>query len=67
MTRHRHCCEDRRTEFGDKAQSRQDWSVMGARIRRAAMVATSLHLVHSAGGSLDNGTVLETPWDDSGR
>ena len=38
-----------------------DWCELGARIRQAAFVATSLHLVHSAGGSLDDGAVLETP------
>ncbi len=46
---------------GVTPRSLPDWLELGTKIRRAAMVATSLHLVHSAGGSLDDGAVLETP------
>lgn len=52
-----------RSKPGVTPRSFPDWRELGTRIRRAAMVATSMHLVHSAGGSLDDGAVLETPRD----
>ena len=38
-----------------------DWRTLGARIRRTAMVAASMHLIQAAGGGLENGAVVETP------
>jgi hypothetical protein len=45
-----------------RAMAPCDWEQLGARIRRAARAATAMHLIHAAGGRLDSGTVLETPW-----
>jgi hypothetical protein len=38
-----------------------DWTRLGARIRRAALLATTLHLGRLAGGDPDHGAAVETP------
>lgn len=49
------------TRAGDSASTLPTWWVLGARIRTAAMVSTSLHLIQAAGGRLDGGAAVETP------
>ncbi len=38
-----------------------NWQTLGAQIQQAAWVATSMHLVHSAGSPLDHGAVEDSP------
>jgi len=45
----------------DKAAALPDWRTLGCRVRRAALVATAVHLVQAAGADLDGGAVLEMP------
>lgn len=66
MTGNLHSHENRKSQSSVIASTLTDWRVLGARIRQAAMVATSLHLSYEAGCSLDDGAVLETPRDYSG-
>ncbi|HVP11928.1 MAG TPA: hypothetical protein VMV94_12170 [Phycisphaerae bacterium] len=49
------------TGTSDTAPALPDWRVLGARIRTAAMVSASLHLIQAAGGRLDGGAAVETP------
>ncbi len=37
-----------------------DWRTLGARIRRAARVATAMHLIENADGNRNRKAVLET-------
>lgn len=61
MLRPRNPNPDQRREATIGEPVLPDWRTLGARIRRVALVATSLHLVQGAGGALDDGAALETP------
>ena len=61
MTGPRHPDLDRRRDEVVVEPVLTDWRALGARIRRASMVAASMHLVQAAGGPLDDGAAVETP------
>jgi len=52
---------EHRRMTSDKAAALPDWRTLGCRVRRAALVATAVHLVQAAGADLDGGAVLEMP------
>lgn len=55
--------DDRLTECqeGDTSRPRLDWSTLGARIRRDAMVAAAVHAALSAGDEIGDGMVRCDP------
>lgn len=52
---------EHRRATGDKTAALPDWRTLGCRVRRAARVATAVHLIQAAGADLDGGAVLEMP------
>lgn len=66
MTREPSSTASNGREASDIASSLRDWTALGARIRRAAMVSASLHAIRSVGCRLDDGAVVETPRVASG-
>lgn len=47
--------------YSAEASAPLGWARLGARIRRAALVATTLHLVQTARSRPDGGAAVETP------
>jgi hypothetical protein len=53
--------DEHHARLGARDSALPDWRTLGARIRRVAMVATTLHLARTADRSSDDGAALETP------
>lgn len=66
MTQRCHSATEHRAPVADANGRPSDWAALGRRLRQAAFVAATVHLVQSAGGRLDDGAALETSRDLDG-